>query len=274
MDDEQLISGLGGLATVAPPLGFDPDDVADKAARLVRARRMALGAGLTTLAVVGAVAVVAPRLSGTRPAPVAVAGISATYPTSPADPGAAQREVARQYLLKVLPTLVPGATDIEAPVFPLGDVPDMTTGEVTFRDAAGPAYFTFTINGPAGSKVAMKPLKSWCPAHPADPERGPDGKPLRCDNLRQPDGSTVVLMERASSDPSGKVTKVDELDALHYRNDGSVVSAIDSEFLTATLALKYGFTDADGSPKESRSRYPLSEQQLIQLVTDPAFALK
>jgi hypothetical protein len=273
VDDKQLIAELGGLATVPRPLGFDPDDVATKAAKRIQTRRMAVGAGLTTLAVIGAVAVVVPRLSAPKQAPVGQAPASTTSP-APADPGTAQREVARQHLLKVLPSLVPGAKDIQAPAFPPGDAPDMTTGAVTFQDSAGPAYFTFTISGAAGSKVSMKPLKSWCPAHPADPQLGPDGKPLRCDNLRQPDGSTVVLMESGSPGPSGRVSKIDELDALHYRNDGSVVSAIDGEFLTATLAMKYGFTDADGNPKESRPRYPLTEQQLIGLVTDPGFVLK
>ena len=42
MDDKQIMNELRGLALAEPLLGFDPDDVATKAAKGVRNRRATL----------------------------------------------------------------------------------------------------------------------------------------------------------------------------------------------------------------------------------------
>lgn len=66
MDDKQIMNELRGLALAEPLLGFDPDDVATKAAKGVRNRRATLTAGVGTLAVIGA-AVTAVAFAGPGP---------------------------------------------------------------------------------------------------------------------------------------------------------------------------------------------------------------
>jgi hypothetical protein len=165
-------------------------------------------------------------------------------PPRPRDARAAQREADLQHLREVLPALLPGATDIEVPAFLPGGAPDLATAAVTFRDSAGPGYFTLSVGGPAGSAVGMKPAAGICDPHKP---------PLRCEKIPQPDGSTVLLWESGLSGLSGRnVAQVDEFDAIHYRTDGSTVNIVNSDFISTMLAQRFDFKDANGGFKNSR----------------------
>jgi hypothetical protein len=150
----------------------------------------------------------------------------------------------------------------------------MTTYEVSYRDGTGPASFNLTITAPAASQ-AMTKLADQCNYfHRA--AQGLNGKPLRCDKLSQPDGSTVVVQETATLQTDPQVlAKVKGLDAIHCRTDGSTVNIVNDVVVSGNLAARFGQLGPDGTGKPSmRPKPPLTEQQLIKLVTDPAFNLK
>jgi hypothetical protein len=284
VDDKQIMNELRGLALTEPLLGFDPDDVATKAAKRVRNRRATLGVGVSTLAMIGAgVLFVAPG-GGPGQLQSASGGSSSSSP-APRSPGpdnskgpalkvdlTAQQARNLEHLREVLPTVLPGATDISVAAFEQPSDSDSMTATVDFRDSAGPASFTLTIAGTAGG--GTKPLASLC-SHPLT---GPDGKPLRCDKIPQPDGSTVVVQESGIVDlkaaDDNNVTDTGSLDAVQYRTDGTTVGVLGDRVVRTPLAEKFNFTNPDGSIKILRSRAPLTEQQLVTFVTDPAFNLK
>jgi hypothetical protein len=277
VDDNDIIDGLRGIALAEPDLGFDPDDVADRGARRRRDRRVALGTGLGVTAV--AVAAVTFAVTFTNAGPLGAAappsGPTSTAPgPSPHDLSAlAARNTA--HLEDVVGRVLPNAREIKVGAFDQqyrdaedGDWATMTA-EVMFRDDAGPAAFTITIGGPQAAGDGP-PLT--CDPHApaaADEPRLPNGKTLTCKNVPQADGSTVVLQQ------TGAVTSVDlehivlnGLDAAHGRTDGSEVNIVNDRLISVRVADEYG-TDNYGD----RPRDPLTEQQLIALVTDPGFTL-
>lgn len=293
MDDKDISDGLKALAFTEPPLGFDPDDVATKAAKRVRNRRASLSVGVASIAVIGAVGVLSPR--GTPQEFVTGAAPSSSAPSSPASKGrAAQpkvdltRQIARntQHLREVLGTVLPGATDVQVSQFVEAYDTDVMAATVVFRDSAGPATFNLTMAGPlvnaAGqwTRLADECIPAVDPqGKPLQRPVRPDGRPLRCDKIPQSDGSTVVVAESGSVDLKAPdnprvVERISLLNAAHYRTDGTVVGIFNHMMVAPGLAEQFGFRNPDGSPKLSRSEFPLTENQMIALVTDPAFNLK
>jgi hypothetical protein len=269
VDDKQIINELRGLALAEPLLGFDPDDVATKAAKGVRNRRATLTAGMGTLAVIGA-AVTAVTFAVPGPGSAQVAPVGSPQ----GDLTGKARN--RQHLEDVLGKVLTGAEGIGIKAFdnPYGNDLPITTYEVSYRDGTGPASFNLTITAPAASQTMTK-LADQC--NPSIARRkGLNGKPLRCDKLSQPDGSTVVVEEIASleTDPPA-LAKVKALDAIHYRTDGSTVNIVNAMLVSVDLAARYGQLQPDGTGRPSmRPKPPLTEQQLITLVTDPAISLE
>jgi hypothetical protein len=251
VDDKQLTNGLRGLALAEPPLGFDPDEVATTAAKRIRNRRATIGAGLVTLAVLGsAVTFLGP---GDTQAPTHVAVPTGPPPASGLPP-ATDPQLLRnmEHLREVLPALLPGATDITVPDLEPGQHPGMMTAVVQFRDDAGPASFNVTITSPKG-RAGMKKPGDLC-----EPGSSP-----RCEIVSQSNGDKVLFNEYDSS-----------ADASNYRADGGYIGVLNSSFVSGMLAEHFDFKDDEGFYKTNRGRPPLNEQQLTQLVTDPAFSLE
>lgn len=275
MDDKQIMNELRGLALAEPLLGFDPDDVATKAAKRVRNRRATLIAGVGTLAVIGA-AVTAVTFAGLGSAQVAARPATATSPTSAESPLDIETQQARnrRHLADVLGKVLVGAQaiDIQALDNKYGNDLPMTTYVVSYRDGTGPASFNLTITAPTASQ-AMPKLADQC--NPAVGQEGLNKKTSRCDKLSQPDGSTLVVQEIDSLQTDSRaVPKVMELDAIHYRTDGSTVNIINDVLVSDSLAARVGQPGDSTGESTMRPKAPLTEQQLTTLVTDPAFSLK
>jgi hypothetical protein len=292
--NNEIVEGLRWIALAEPTLGFNPDDVADRAARRQRDRRVAIGTGLAVTAVASAAVALAPNMTGTSP--VGGSSTSATPPssgyvsTSAGVPAAhdldAQAARNQQHLRQVFGPVHPAAKQVKVGEFSqpypgLAGSSAMITSEVMFRDTAGLAYFTLTVVGPEAAGT-FEPLAKRCDPHPVGDDGKPievprleNGRPLRCEKLRQPDGSTVVVSETGSPISEDlNVVKVVGLDAMHYRTDGSMVTIVNDNLISARLAEEYGEKNADGTAKHGfRPRPPLTEPQLIALVTDPAFNL-
>jgi hypothetical protein len=278
MDNDELIEGLRGIALAEPELGFAPDDVADRAARRVRDRRVALGTGLTVAVV--AVAAVAFAANTGNTDTIGNGPTGQPPPSSgPAADGTALR--LETHLKETLGGVLPRATEIKV-VGPDASDTDSLTIEVKFRDDAGPAYFTLTVRGARATAGDFEPLASRCDPHPVDEDGNPvqvpvlaNGKRLQCKKLPQPDGSTVVIEQTGVAVSEDlRVVRPAGLDAVHYRTDGSTVNIVNDDLVSVVLAKEYGVTNPDGTGKAGfRPRPPLSEQQLIALVTDPEFTL-
>jgi hypothetical protein len=287
MDEHEIIEGLRGIALAEPPLGFAPDDVADKAARRQRDRRVALGSGVAVTAV--AVAAVA-LTAGPTPGPAGPGGPAASSSAPPVTSATVlpvhdlteQSIRNRQHLRDVLGGVVPDAEQVKVGDFDQ-NYPDSAdswgsiTAEVMFRDDAGPAAFNLTVAA-ASAAGDFEPLSKRCDPHPVD-EHGkpvevlklPNGKPLRCTKIPQSDGSTVVVEETGSVVPGKngdlRLARVNGLNAMHYRTDGSTVNIVNDDLVSGTMADEYG------GEIGTRTRLPLTQQQLVTLVTDPAFTL-
>jgi hypothetical protein len=289
MDNNEITDGLRGLVLAEPPLGFAPDEVANRAARRQRDRRVAIGTGVAVTTVAVAAVAFAVNVTSTGGG-AAGAGPTESRPAGsstaqrPAHDLTAQSTRNRQHLRQVLGGVLPDATEIKVADFDqnypeAADAWTMLTTEVTFRDDAGPAYFTLTVAGPQAAGD-FEPLASRCDPHPVD-DNGkplevptlPNGQPLRCKKLPQPDGSTVVVEETGEAAPGKggdlEVVRVAGLDAMHYRTDGSTVNIVNDDLVSVRTAEEYGEKNRAGT----RPRIPLTEQQLIALVTDPAFNL-
>jgi hypothetical protein len=78
----------------------------------------------------------------------------------------------------------------------------------------------------------------------------------------------VIVAGYTSVDPNAPAV------VAHYRTDHTTVNIGESRRITGQLAHDFGFMNPDGSPKTLRSAFPLTEQQAIALVTDPAFNVK
>jgi hypothetical protein len=251
VDDKQLVNGLRGLALAEPQLGFDPDEVATTAAKKIRNRWATIGVGLATLAVLGsAVTFLGP---GDTQAPTQVAIPSAPPPVNGLPP-ATDPQLLRnlEHLREVLPKLLPDATDIAVPDLEPGQHPGTMTAVVEFRDSAGPASFNVTITSAKG-RANMKKATDICKP----------GKSPRCEIVPQANGDKVLFSEYDSG-----------ADASNYRADGGYIGILNSSFVSGLLAERYDFKDEEGFYKMDRGRLPLNEDQLTQLVTDPAFSLE
>jgi hypothetical protein len=261
MDQNQLERGLRDVLLAEPPLGLDPDQVADTAARKQRTRRAGIGTSVGVLAVAGLAAGTIAFTSGagpgaTTPGATPTTGQHQQVPEpEPVDPNIT-------HLREVLPKVMPNARDIKVDAdLENGGASPNTTVRVTFTDSAGPGSFNVTWNNIAGDMT----LDQQCETpHGAKPKRFPNGTPLRCEKHPQPGGDTVVLEDDGlSPNLDGIVPKVTRILATDFRSGNFTVSI---------------WNDLE-KPAHShgdlwRSRFPLTDAQLIELVTDPGFKVQ
>lgn len=250
MEDEDVVAGLRRITLTEPPLGFDPDDVATRAASRQRGRRATIAAGLGAAAV-AAVAITVFARGGTPPPAPAASPEPSSPPTtssltmigSPPPAEVTRRLVTpiTKRLDEVFPTVLPNATDLR-PAEGFLDSEDLgsVAADKYFRDSKG-LYFVGVDVIAKGSRVA-RPF-----------QHGPCGPNETCEDHPQPDGSVVLSKVSLLADGvSG--TRF----AIHFRNDGSVVSVRVNNV-------------PDGVGAKG---YPLTDQQLTRLATDPAFRIE
>ncbi|WP_103343879.1 hypothetical protein [Amycolatopsis sp. CA-126428] len=224
----ELETRLRELDVPEPPLGFDPDDVADRAARQARKR----GAGIIgTLAAASAVAAVAVFAPG--PAPVPPAG-----PPSP--PSLAEQSRIRLALADAVTRALPGVHDLTLGRSPADSIgPERMGVTAEFVDADGrPGNFQLTVRGPGAAGEVV----------PADRLCTTPVSAGRCTRVPQPGGGLLVLSELVYRDRNGDPVRDGTVGFL-YRPDGS----------TAVVIGGLG--------------YPLTEEQLTEVITDPALTL-
>lgn len=266
---------LRQIDPAGPPLGFDPDDVATKAAKRQRARRGVMATTVATLAVaVGAVVVLGGSPTVVSPAAVPLPNPEWELPplpyrevphlSSPHVDLTVQKARNLQHLKDVLPGILPGARDLVVGDFRqvYGDNDwDSITASVTFTDAQGvKGGFTLTINGPVSSQLTDT-LEENCRRRLApdgsvlSPGNGADR--LRCEKIPQRDGSTLVIRQRGMVEEGTalhpvRVVPSDELEGVSYRTDGTNLNVLGR---------------AGGNS-------PMDQQQITRLLTDPAFTLR
>jgi hypothetical protein len=184
-----------------PPLGFDPDEVADRAAKQSRRRTAGITGTLAVGAVVVAVAVFAPS----TPDPVP--------PAAPTPPSAAEQARVRQAFTDTVTRLFPGLRGLTVGASTADTLgPDRMSTTATFADAAGqPGTFQLTVRGKRVPWDAAA-LGRACAATPCD--KAPDGAVLVIHEagvpggghgfdggLYRPDGSAVTITDLGTSAP-------------------------------------------------------------------------
>ncbi|MEV6443599.1 hypothetical protein [Amycolatopsis sp. NPDC051716] len=230
----ELETRLREVDVPEPPLGFDPDAVADRAARHVRRRRAGLTGTLAAASVVAAVVVFAP---GTPP-------VSPAAPPTP--PSLADQARIRQALTDAVTRVLPGVRGLTVGTSPADVIgPGRMAVTAIFADAAGrPGDFQLTVYGrrAPGDRV---PVIGSC----AEPE----SVDLRCERIPQPGGAELLVFETGYVSAGG-ITKLRGFNGVLHRADGSTVT----------------LTDAADDAADSAQ---LTEEQLANVITDPAFAL-
>ncbi|MDQ7810648.1 hypothetical protein Q5425_43570 [Amycolatopsis sp. A133] len=223
-----LETRLRELDLPEPPLGFDTDEVADRAARQARKR----GAGIVVAVLAVAVAVVLSTVAG--PEPVRPAATPATPP-----PVAEQSRV-RLALSEAVVRALPGVHDLVLGRSAADSVgPDRMSVTAEFVDVTGrPGNFQLTVRGPRAAHQVV----------PADRLCTTAGSAPQCVRLPQPGGGVLVLSELVYQDQTGEPVR-EGSNGFLYRPDGSTVIVT-------------------GGPG-----YPLTQEQLTKVITDPAFVL-
>ncbi|WP_206787345.1 hypothetical protein [Amycolatopsis sp. MtRt-6] len=228
-----LETRLREVEVAEPPLGFDPDEVADRAARRVRQRR----AGITfsvVAAVLAAVAVLVPGSPRVSPA------------TSAVPPSLAEQARLRQALTDAVTRLFPGLRSLAVGTSPADAIgPGRMALTAAFTDAGGrPGDFQLTVywQRPQGDRMLVG-------ASCADAA----SIGLRCERIPEPGGAELLVLESAYVNPGG-LTKLRGLNGVLRRADGSAVTLMDA---------------AD----DAADSVQLSKEQLIRVITDPAFVL-
>jgi hypothetical protein len=212
---------------------------------------------------------------------VFASGGGAAIPLTPASqaqtPGhdlSAQVARNKNHLLEALPSVDPDARETRI-ISATQDYPreekawDVITIAVEFRDSVGPGAFNVSIRGKISTRSnAVPTIDELC-----------DGND--CQRLPQPDGSTVVITTSKvvgtdmpanitvhpvpGTGPLTRLVVGPSRDATHFRKDGTSVYIFNSDFIYGDLADHYGGRSG------TRAKFPLSDQQLVALVTDPAF---
>ncbi|RSM63318.1 hypothetical protein DMH03_15115 [Amycolatopsis sp. WAC 01376] len=254
---DELENRLRGIELAEPPLGFDPDEVAGTAAKKVRNRRAVAGTGAVTLAVIAAaVAFVAPR--------------ERTVEVAPAAPPSRAEQKARdlRHLKDVLPGILVGAQDISVRDFVQVNDWDLMTSEIEYTDATGiKRQLNLTISGPVTTKEGY-PRQGYCDPGRRGDAIGPDRKPMRCEELVTPSGIPVAISETTPKNPDQvgepvvtgqgfSTGKVIGRQAIAWQPDGGSVNVGDL-----------------GDVGSSDSGPSLTDEQLVKLVTDPAFTFR
>jgi hypothetical protein len=257
MNESQLRDGLRTAVADEPPLGFDPDAVADAARAGVRRRRTVLTATGGTFAVVGVV-VAAVALAGIGGAPqLQPLGTSSDQPSPTSEPLgpptaldppglAARADQLIAHVVAVLPQVVPGASGgrkTMAGQYAAGDFNEENwfTSMIAYRDEGGPALLGLQVLGP-GITLQIPP----CIGVPQQ----------RCTPVTIRDGSQVFFHESVdAADPTLRIR------IAYHEHGGSTV-----------MITTYTKRPA-GSDGGARPSLPLTDEQLVRLVADPALAL-
>jgi hypothetical protein len=224
-----LETRLRGVDLAEPPLGFDPDVVADRAARHARKR----GVGIAVIVVVAA-SVAAAALFGPGPAPAQPA--APLLPPSPAEQ-ARINQAFNDALVRVVPgrqSLTVGQSYSDALT------PDRMSTSAQLVDAAGQrGFLQLTVRGARTAQQVVPPDQAC-----SEPLR-----PLHCTRLSLPGGLVLRISWLGSETSPGVIVQwVDQ--GFLYRPDGSTVTI-------------------RGYPGLS-----LTEEQFVQLITDPALVLR
>ena len=180
-----LETRLRGVELAEPPLGFDPDEVADRAARQARTRAAGIGGTLVALAVVVAAFLFAPVPD---PAPPAA---------GPVPPSLAEQARIRQALTDAVTRLFPGLRHLSVGTSQADAIsPAQMSVSAEFVDATGRAgWFQLTVRGPKAKPSVLAPGQPCTGTHcrgvpqPGGGVLDPDGA------LYRPDGSTVTIIE-------------------------------------------------------------------------------
>ncbi|ADJ43603.1 hypothetical protein AMES_1779 [Amycolatopsis mediterranei S699] len=221
----ELETRLREVDVPEPPLGFDPDEVADRAAR--HARRRSATVLLTAVA----------ALAALFPTTVREPVVPAAAPV----PSLAEQSRIRLALAEAVTRALPGVHDLilgRSSADSTGPARMSVTAE--FVDAGGrPSTFQLTVRGARAAREVV-PIDGLC--------TWPDQTP-HCVRLPLPGGGVLVLSELGYKDGNGTFVRVG-INGFLYRPDGSTV------ILTGGL------------------RYPLSEEQVTKVITDPAFVLR
>lgn len=245
-----LETKLRQVAFSEPPLGFDPDDVATKAGKRLRNRRVTIAAVGVTLALAGAAVAAQAPLTRTPPAtqepPTYLPPV--VIPKLPQQEQSPLEKLNMDHLLRELPGLLAGARTIVVDgFFSMGGElhPDEMSATVAFVDHEGKGHsFNLAVMGPGTVAKNMLPLTEVCPS--------PDGS-QRC--LPQPDGSTVVISGNS---------------AVHYRADATAVSMSDMGRVSPMYTSDLGLPPP--SPTDTGESSPsMDDQHLIALVTQRGF---
>jgi hypothetical protein len=268
MNEQTLVKEFDLAVRDEPPLGFDPDDVVTRAALRYRRRQV------TTLVSVGVVAVAAaavalpltlgnstgnsPQILTAQPAAPGPVGGTAQWPNSsttrqpkPTDAQLTSTGTAiAAHLRSVLPTMSPGAG--------LGAGPDVVTGEFGALELGKPdemqepgASVAQSVTSPHGPfSVAVDVDAFPATARPfalsdvCTAARQQVDSSITCTYVQWSDGTILMTMSKRST-----------IWVTTYRPDGLIVTATTS----------YSAHGAD--------TVPLTEAQLTDLATDPAFTL-
>ncbi len=221
-----LETRLREVDVAEPPLGFDPDEVADRAARHVRRRSAAVV--LTAVAVFAAALSLLPSREPVGPA------------AAPVPPSVAEQSRIRLALNEAVTRALPGVHDLTLGRSPADSIgPDRMSVTAEFVDASGRAgNFQLVVRG-ASAAHEVVPVDRLCTA---------SGVESHCVRLPQPGGGLLVLSELVYQDENGQPVREGNTGFL-YHPDGSTV------IVTGGLG------------------YPLTEEQLTRVITDPAFVL-
>ncbi len=277
MNEQTLVREFHLAVMNEPPLGFDPDDAVTRAALRYRRRQANLLVGFGVVAVAAAAVAVSLTLghSARSPEQTLTAGPAASGPvagtvrwpnnatTRQPMPTDAQLKATgaaiKQHMLSVLPAMSAGAGFGAAPIVTTGQFGALELGEPDKVQEPG-AEVTQPVTSPNGTfsvtvdvaalPAATRPfaLNDVCAAaqHQINPA-------VTCAYAQRPDGTLVLTMNlHSASNDMGSKSSV--IWVTSYRPDGLMVTAT---------------TGYDSR----RNALPLTEAQVTDLATDPAFTL-
>ncbi|MGW4057543.1 hypothetical protein ACWEGE_04655 [Amycolatopsis sp. NPDC004747] len=201
-----LETRLRELDLAEPPLGFDTDEVADRAARHTRWRR----AGIAVPAVLAfaAFAWFMPKVSSVPPA------------ARPSPPPLAEQARIRQALTDAVTAVLPGLRRLSVGTSPADAIgPGRMAVTAAFADASGrPGDFQLTVYGRQVPDDRV-PIARSCPE--------PGTSALACERIPQPGGAVLVVSETGFVSAGG-FTKLRGFVGVLRRADGSTVTLVDA----------------------------------------------
>lgn len=249
MNEDQLRAGLRAAVADEPPLGFDPDRAAEHARRTVRRRRAVFASTAGTFLAVAAMVATVTLLGSPG------SSIPGLPPPSDDTSGRVDINDVAAHFAEVLPDVVPGAYDVEvAYQDALSD--GFARFELMYSDANGVGLLEFTFDIPNGVSPCDPNSEviayEGCEIYPRS-----DGTEIRIGDQGTPgntkDFSTGYFQ---TGIPDGLIGDARVRQAHHGRPDKIV------------YLLSYRF-DREGSDHTGRDDVLLTDEQLIELVTDP-----